>query len=278
MDSEKDNKNIFLPHISEPTRIKIAVNFAQHEFRKIIPRIKDESMWQIIDAEIENWPETLSINNFWNAIHGISMGFRLKSIVPWITSLNVNFTEENINIDNLWFGGKFGPIANLEILESSLALKENIFLPQNKNLLKQTLKILNEEKNKTVPRDHFPIFVIYKNEKFTVIDGNRRLLQAIINKKDKIYAVVGKPFKDPPLYEHFVPTSLLVDIVFWHKKQINDGKNTKNSTANFIAELILNSQAGRTEFKERAVHKDDKTHVLLLKAVSEILNKNGVKL
>ena len=83
--------------------------------------------------------------------------------------------------------------------------------------------------------------------------------------------MVGEPIAEPPLFEHWVPTSLLVDLVFWHKRQMEVGKDTTETTARMIAELIKNSSAGRKEFDERAVHQDDETHIKLMEAVSRML-------
>lgn len=261
----------FLPHLYEPLRREIATRYVQQEMRKLLPKLREASLWQSIDKQIEEWYEILSIKNFWNAVHGISIGFRLKSLVPWITSLHVKWSKKDMPIDELWFGGKFGPIGQLGIQETASEFKKIIFLPEHKELLKQTKKTLLEKSEETMPRDEFPIFAVRKKENLKVIDGNRRLLQAIINQKDTIRAFVGEPTAEPALYEHWVPTSLLIDLVFWHKHQIQTGRDTTDTIAHTIAELIHNSSAGRDEFVHRAVHHDDEIHMRLLEAVVKIL-------
>lgn len=104
---------------------------------------------------------------------------------------------------------------------------------------------------------------------FTVIDGNRRLLQSIVDKKETILAVIGESIEEPPLFEHWVPTSLLVDLVFWHKCQMESGNDTTEATARMIAELIKNSSAGRKEFAERAIHQDNESHLKLAETVKK---------
>lgn len=243
-----------------------------------MPQLRNQVLWQSIDEQIKNWYEELSIRNFWNAIHGISMGFRLKSLVPWITSLNIKWAEKEVPIEELWFGGKFGPIASLGGSESAAEVKEKLFLPENQKLFEQTRQKLEQEWIKTAPRDNFPIFVVRKShgdsseKKLRVIDGNRRLLQAIVDKKDSILATVGEPVGEPVLYEHWVPTSLLVDLVFWCKRQVRAGRETTEVVARLIAELIRDSSAGRVEFAERSIHRDKKLDVQLLEAVAKILD------
>ncbi len=271
-----DTNKVFLPHLYDPFRREIAIHYAQHELRKLLPQIRDAALWQSIDEQVREWQDRLSFQNFWNGIHGMSMGFSSKSLVPWITSLNVQWSDKNMPVEELWFGGQFGPITSLGGSESASDIKKNIFLPEYQVLFEQTKKILAERSSETALRDYFPIFTIRKKEKLRVIDGNRRLLQAIVNGEKTIRATVGEPIAEPPLYEHWVPTSLLVDLVFWYKRQIQAGRDTTNTVAHMIAELIRDSSAGRFEFVNRAIHRNDKIHAQLLKAVLKILKDFGI--
>lgn len=205
------------------------------------------------------------------------MGFRLKSLVPWITSLHVRWTERNVPVKDLWFGGKFDPIASLETSESAVAVKKHLFRPKNKKILEQTRKKLQKESINTAPRDNFPIFVVRKDHsKLRVIDGNRRLLQAIVFGKHAIRAVVGEPIAEPPFYEHWVPTQILVDIVFWHKRQVLLGRDITKATARVIAELIRDSSAARSEFARWGSQQNGEVPARLFKAVTKILIAFGV--
>lgn len=282
--AENNTNKIFLPHLSEPFRRGIAVRYAQQEFRKLVPQLRDEELWRSIDKQIEGWYKVFSIRNFWNAIHGISMGFHLKSLVPWLTSLNMEWVEKDMLLGELWFGGKFGPIPSLGGSESAAEVRDKIFLPENKTLLEHVRQKLNEEAAKTAPRDNFPIFVVRKThgdsaeKTLRVIDGSRRLLAAIVNKEETISATVGEPIGEPALYEHWVPTSLLVDLVFWHKRQIRAGRETTEVVARAIAQLIRDSSAGRIEFAQRSIHRDKKLDLQLLEAVAKILDGWGISL
>lgn len=267
---EKEEEN-FLPHLCEPLRIKIAVQYVQEETRKLFPELREEVLWRLMDKQIENWYENLGIRNFWNAVHGISMGFRLKSLVPWITSLNIKWEEKEMPVKDLWFGGQFGPIKEINCSQSAADVRDKIFQKENRAIFDDSKKILKEKKDETAPSDYFPVFAVKKKEKFVVIDGNRRLLQTIVDKKETILAVIGEPIEEPPLFEHWVPTSLLVDLIFWHKRQMKSGNDTTETTAKMIAELIRNSSAGRKEFNERAIHKDDEIHIKLAEVVAKIL-------
>ena len=270
-----DNKenNIFLPHLYESLRRKIAVSYIEQEMRKLFPQSRDASLWYSMDKQIAGWYESLSIRNFWNAVHGISMGFRLKSLVPWITSLNMQWREIDLPVEKLWFGGRFGPLSSLgmKVSEEVGAVKNALLQPENKEILEQAKKDIKEKYQETAPRDDFPVFAVRKEEKLRVIDGNRRVLKAILEDRKTIRAVIGEPVAEPAIYEHWVPTSLLADLVFWHKRQIQSGRDTTEIMTRVIAELIYDSSAGRIEFAERAIHRDDEIHMRLLQAVEKII-------
>ena len=268
----------FPPHFDEPLRRKIAVQFAQKEMRKLLPQLRDNSIWQSMDRQIDEWPKKLGMIAFWNGIHGISMGFSSKSLVPLITSLNIKWAEKDLSVEELWFGGKFFTVSHLENAESAAAVKKQLFQPGNKELLEKTIKAMKEKAADTAPRDDYPIFAVRKEEKLRVIDGNRRLLQAIANGENTIKAYVGEPIAKPPIYEHWVPTQILVELVFWHKQQTLAGRDTTDAAAKVIAELIRDTSAGQLEFTEHGIHRDDKIHMKLFNAVKKILSKYKIPL
>lgn len=273
-----DDSKIFLPHLYDPLRRQIAIQYIQYEWRKLFPQLKGKELWQSMDKQIADWYEMLSIRNFWNAIHSITIGFRLTSIIPWITSLNIKWGEKEVRFNELYFRGKFGPISPLKVDTPDFtdSVKRAIFLPENLKVLKETRQYFESHKNDTDPRSDPPIFVVRKNGKLRVIDGNSRTLKAIVESKDSIRAFVGEPIAEPVLYEHWVPTSLLVDLVFWNKRHNQAGRDTTEATAKMIVELIQDSSAGRIEFAERAVHYDDEIHMRLLDMVKKILADRGI--
>ncbi|MDP3795474.1 MAG: hypothetical protein Q8R13_06185 [bacterium] len=266
-----------LAHLEDPFRRSIAVRFAQHELRKLLPAVRDERTLRLIDEQVEGWYDMLSVRNFWNGIHGMSMGFRLKSLVPWITSLHIRWSERECPVDELWFGGGFG-LEGLGAGESAKAIRERLFLPEHRDLIEEKRRRLLAESATSAPRDHFPIFVVRKEGKLRVIDGNRRLLNAVVAQHATIGATIGEQVGEPALYEHWVPTALLVDLVFWHDRYCALGRGTTDAFARTIAELIRDSRAGRDEFVHSSLHRDDASHMRLLERVAEILVQQGVAL
>ncbi|MDE2001454.1 MAG: hypothetical protein KGI60_02720, partial [Patescibacteria group bacterium] len=228
-------------HLSDPLRVRIAVEYARHEMRKLFPRIRDAATLAVLDDEITRWPELLSVRDFWNGVHGISMGFRLKNIVSWLTSLNIRWEKREVDTADLWFGGSFGPIPKLGSAESAGDVAWKLFLSENIKLLEEVRKTVFEKSNDSAPRSEYPLFVVRKEDELRVIDGNRRLLQAIVNERPRISIYVGEPISSPVFYEHWVPTSLMVDLAFWHKKEFLSGRSTTQEIAHVIAELIRDS-------------------------------------
>ena len=74
------------------------------------------------------------------------MGFRLKSLVPWITSLNIKWEEKETPVKDLWFGGQFGPIKEMKCSQSANDVGNKIFKEENKEILEKSNKILKREK------------------------------------------------------------------------------------------------------------------------------------
>ena len=255
----------FQEHLYEPMRREIATHYLQHEMRKLLPHMRDEAFWRATDDEIARWYDTLSMKYFWNAVHGISMGFRLKSLVPWITSCHVAWSERELRLEEVSLGWKIGPS------HQASEIQQWILAPDNTNALTEKRIALKAESAKSAPRDHFPIFVVRKEDALQVIDGNRRLLQAIVDDKTCLRAYVGEPIRTPVFQDHWVPTQILVDLVFWHKQHSVAGRDTTKTTAEMIVELIRDSAAGRHEFINTALHKDDSDHQRLRRAVEDKL-------
>ena len=80
----------------------------------------------------------------------------------------------------------------------------------------------------------------------------------------------------PVFYEHWVPTTLLIDLVYLYKWQNISGRENTVKYAETIAEIIRDTSAGQFEFFERVIHEDDEVYAELSKMVSEILAKEGI--
>jgi hypothetical protein len=192
------------------------------------------------------------------------MGFKLKNLVSWLTSVNITWEEKELSVDDLYFGSSLGPLKQLEQNPSGKQVKEWLFAKEQTTILETEQRKDAEESGKTMLRNHFPIIAMRKQEKLIVTDGNRRLLHAILTNKPTISAVIGEPIAEPVLFETWVPTSTLLELVFWHRQWSEQGKEITQSVAQVITELIRDSSAGQTELIERCPHLSSKTDRRLL--------------
>jgi predicted HTH domain antitoxin len=130
-----------------------------------------------------------------------------------------------------------------------------------------------------MPRDENPIFVIPKEEnRLRVTDGNRRLLRAILQKQKNISAVIGTPIAQPPIYESWIPTSTLIDLVSLHRYWTALGRDVTASISRIITELIRDSASGRFEFTHRSLSKTVEADAMLLDSVQQELAAHGIDL
>src|SRR3989344_3281027 len=116
------------------------------------------------------------------------MGFRLKNIISWVTSLHMQWTEQEVPVRELWFGKGFGLITAFHTPESAVAVSEWLHASAHSETLAALRTGLKQKAESTAPRDHFPLIVTRRENVLRVSDGNRRLLQAIVNGTDTLPA------------------------------------------------------------------------------------------
>lgn len=252
-------------HIKEPIRIKIAAEQFQHEFRKLFPSIKQKD-WRKIDKDIYNWfdgeaSELMPVHDFWNAFEGVLRGFKLKSLLFWITAENICWVEKKVKVRDTiltwapqlsFMGGS--PYRASEIIAT---LKN----PKNKKI-KEKLRSDSDKRVKSfVPRDfHKVILINNKGEglvtEFTehksfggyeILEGNRRVLRVIIYDKEYIDAYVGEfKGKEKRPKNYWVPTGFLRNLVFLANVFLAKGnKKAFNNIKAIYKEILKESEFAR---------------------------------
>ncbi|MCX6785105.1 MAG: hypothetical protein NTV81_04230 [Candidatus Komeilibacteria bacterium] len=247
----------YLPHLSDALRRKIAVQYLQHEFRKLFPSLRETSAWQTIDSEVGKWfsdnPELAPVRDFWNGFHGITCGFKLKNLLPWLTSQNIDWQEQEINIDQLNFGNDFLALKYFKPNPTVVEVKKWYLDPVNEKVFEEAKNILQQYSETSSPRDNFSLLVVEEKGELRVIDGNRRLLKAIFDQQEKLPAIIGKIIKEPRFFETWMPTSVLLELTWLNQREFGlFGLQTK-SIAKTIVALIKGSQAGQYEFFNRCL-------------------------
>ena len=234
-------------HLSEKIREEVALSYLKHELRKIFPSIDKK--------EIENLMKSRELCNprdFWNALHGISMGFKLKNILYLVTAENVIWSQEKMNIEELTFGVELS--CTRIIREGKLPAKDFInYYDRNSDKkseqLRETIKIRGNDSE----RENDPIIVIKNKDVNSVYDGNGRLARKLLEGGKMINVFMGKMVGDT-LTNYWLPTSLLMDNLYYVYEAIrNNDEGLLNSQMIVINNMLKNSESGRIEFEERAL-------------------------
>ena len=253
----------FPPHLSEPIRIQIATSLLQHEFRKLL-WLTPPDYFDKIDPNLDklfSCPELHNPRDFWNGFHGVTMGYKLKNLIYFLTAQNIRWSKKDIPISQLHFGVELNPTTTV-IATGSLPAQQVIDFyhqPKNQKLKQQYLKKIQQTLNHTPPRHSQPIFVIPKKhqDKYypTVHDGNGRLAKAILTDKKAISAFIGQyttKVKKPRAY--WIPTSFLMDLLYFTYQAL-DSKDEKlfQSHINTLKHIISHSSFVKKEFINRAL-------------------------
>jgi len=250
-------------HIYDPTRIKIATSYLQHEMRKLLCTLPQKH-WSEVDKNISNLitnPELSNPRDFWNGFHGICMGYKLKiGLLYYLTAENITWKKEKIKVNKLSFGTE---LKQTKVVKSGKLPSQQVidFYSQNKEVKKEQQQFTAQLTSKTQPRDHFPIIVTEKiiEEKnvLSTYDGNRRLIKAILEDKKEISAFVSKfALQEKTPKNYWIPTSLLMEILYFAEEVFDRGeRETFLSHVNVLKNMMKKSKITGYEIKERALTK-----------------------
>lgn len=264
-------------HIMDPQRVRIAVSYLKHEQRKLLPHIRDPRIWQEIDEDISAMPSRLMahslIRDFWNYVHGVAAGYKLKcNLVPSITSANINWFEREISLEEIRFLGMDGfPGEGIE--QTAAQARDWIHGDGRQNLLTKALHYSREERTDTASRDHFPLILRERDGLFDALDGSGRIVKAILCRQERLMAFAGRVIGSPLYQDHWVPTSTLTDIVMANRNAASAAASASYAVA--IADMIRDSVVARREFAHRAVVRADKNDKLLLEFVARLMPEHA---
>jgi hypothetical protein len=234
-------------HLSEKIREEVAVSYLKHELRKIFPSIKTEEVDNLMSSK-----ELCNPRDFWNGLHGISMGFKLKNILYLVTAENISWTKEKINCRDLNFGVEMS--CTKVIREGKVSGKEfaDFYKKNPEEKAKQLAETIRIRGNDMV-REEEPIMAIEKEKALSVHDGNGRLARFLLEDKETIEVYLGKMTGKTPT-NFWLPTSLLMDNLFFVYQAI-ENKNEELFVQQIAAikNMLSFSESGRVEFTERAL-------------------------
>jgi len=190
-------KKIYPQQIHDPIRIKIASEVMQKELRKLLPSIP-ENQWVSIDKDIENWfdgskSELASVLDFWNGFEGITQGFKLKKILPYLTAENISWTKKKIPINDIIFTTNLPVLSFLAEAPFKISLLIDIIRGKKNQIKINEIKLDSDKHAKSsIPRDNYPIIVLQGDDGYKVLDGHRRVIRKILMGEDDIEGYVGK--------------------------------------------------------------------------------------
>jgi len=265
-------------HIYDPLRRQIAVEFMEHEWRKLFPSVRNNKIWQLMDGDVANWFENNNtmapVRDFWNGFHGVSRGFKLAGLVYRITSINIEWQKKWVNVADLQFVTR--SIRGLNVFEMAPTVMEVMeyydqtdHLAEKKDLHRE---IDNLELLKVI-RDQDPIIVIKEKAGNLIHDGNHRVLRRILRGEDKIEAYIGRQVAEPMLDDYWLPTQMILDIL-----ALANMENEIGIYARVIFDMIKHSRAGQIEFARRCLNKSRQFDQKMYQAVKKLAMAEGIVL
>jgi len=244
-------KTEYPKHLSEKIREEVAINYLEHELRKIFPSIDKKEIFGLMNSK-----ELCNPRDFWNGLHGISMGFKLKNILYLATAENIVWSKKQLKCWEISFGVELestrkiraGKITGQEFAD---------FYCQNNEIREDELKKVIKIRGNSLERENDPIVVLENKEMISVHDGNGRLARYILENKKEIWAFVGKMKGKVPT-NYWLPTSFLTEFLFYVYKSIdNNNEVLYLKHIDVLKDMLSCSESGKYEFRERALTKKE---------------------
>jgi hypothetical protein len=170
---------------------KMAVQYLQHEFRKILPVAFTTEKGNIIDRDLERLSTQQGRVSFWNLVAGISEDWKLKSVFRTLSDPRFFWKKRRIPVKDVFLTG-MSPLMD-EYIIKRCDRDPRVFGEMWKKDKRMRDKIRKSGFSAHSERDHFPVFVVCVDGKYRVFDGMRRTLLAVIGNKEYITAWVGYP-------------------------------------------------------------------------------------
>lgn len=226
--------------------INVAAEQMQHDFRKLFPDL-DASQWPIIDKNILEWFEGENYeleptHDFWNFFGGFARGLKLKSLLSWLTADNVTWGKENVKLKDIIITWDF---PGLEFMDKAPFTAFDVIKKLNKPQMKDYKTKMRHDSDyrsgRFAPRDQFRIMLFHdprgdtidKLSGYYILEGNRRVIKAILKDDDYIPAYVGR-FTDPSETwpeNYWFRTGILRDLIFL---AIHYDKNQDNQSFDIV--------------------------------------------
>ena len=225
------DKRIYPAHIYDGTRIEIAKQLIEKEFRKLFPSMQADA-WPEVIKDIGNWPnggaayhlESQPVRDFWGIVDAVMGGIKLKPLfVAQLTAENWIWERRTLKVDDITTTSVLDQLEGLPFVP---AADNNISMADVRAFFDKTpdekarQRGMNDGFSIDPEQDHYPILVDARDGKLFVGDGNRRVLRAVLYDRVEIDAWVATSDGMPPR-NYWMPIDNMMDLVWaygWQKK------------------------------------------------------------
>lgn len=168
-------------------------------------------------------------------------------MVNFITAENVTWSKEEVSVDKFIFVTEYFDINNIKIPTMSKPTFEVLNWLEENNVRTPYTQKVDSLFNSGIPRITDRIFCRKdQNGKYYVIDGNGRLMYALLHDQKSVSAYVGVFSAESPV-NFWVPTRLLLDLSKLFKNSIL----TLDEYTRIIKSIFKSSNIAVIEYRER---------------------------
>jgi len=201
-------------HIYDDVRREITSQLVHKELIKLFPSL-DRGQWEGLLPDINSWfdgekSQLAPVHDFWNGCDGLLAGFKLKGLITYFTAENVEWRQAEIPVSELSIRWRLPSLKDLGDPPYSYSMVQEYL--RDPAVRKEQERVARIVSGSTPQRDEFPIIVLKDAQGTTLLDGNRRLMQAFLEDKSTILAWVGTLQGTRPL-GYWVSTAYLRSIL-----------------------------------------------------------------
>lgn len=246
-------------HYYDPIRLQITHDLAIKEYYKLFP-FMTEKQFDLLEDAMFDWfvgeaEELAPVLDYWNIIGSFTETLKLKELVFYLTSSNVSWSLETINVKQLKLRWGVGDLGEGEVRSGSWTYEDvEAAILNNPQRLKNNKDISDVHSNATsLNRDHFPIVVLQnRDDEYTLLDGNRRTMRAWLNGDDTIQAWTGRVVAEPILKDYWVSPSFLRRLLAEYST--DDSDEVLQSIRSQMQIVFGQSVVAKHHFLKRCLH------------------------
>lgn len=240
-------------HIYDQSRIDLAQTILEKELRKLFLGLPEEA-WQAIDHSVQGWAEAPAgyhledegPRDFWDSFAAVMESIKLKpNFTAWITAENVSWHRAVLPVRDIQMSS---PLEQLQKVPG-LKLRNDLPFAELADILAvhpgahEEQKHLIDEHSTDPSQDMYPVIVRETDEGlFKVMDGNRRVLKAVIYRQETIDAWIGK-IDGAELVNFWVPLNDMFQLVKVFKEALENNDEQLQQAVAQVLKARFNASA-----------------------------------